>query len=465
MRARLHHAIFFAMGLGVVAGLLLEGAPPSVMRWFDLVGRTLFVGALTMIVAPLILFSVVAGLTSISSLPDAGRIGGRTLVYYIATTTVAVTIGLVLVLVVRPGHQASAQTLRTEREAVLKERAAEYERTTGGSASDPDTRGEWLVWLADREGRAHGEGPQARRYARVAAQRDRTTYEMFVEDLVQPMLMNPFQSLAERNSLGIIVWSLFLGLAIVALGARARIVAEFFQAGNIVVMEIVRWLMALSPIAIFCLMVSIVAQHGPDVFATLGWYCGTVVGGIVVHVGFLLLVVAVLGKMSPLRFLRGIREAWAAAFSTRSSAATLPITMRCVTERLGVSPRVANFTLPVGATVNMDGTALYEGVAVIFLLQIYGGMDDVSVTLTGAVTIVVFITAVLASVGAAAVPDAGLVTMVLVASAVRLPVHYIPLIFAVDAFLDMFRTSTNVMGDAVGAVVVDRFESRAAPST
>ena len=146
------------------------------------------------------------------------------------------------------------------------------------------------------------------------------------------------------------------------------------------------------------------------------------------------------------------------AFTTRSSAATLPITITCVTRKLNVSPKVANFSLPLGATMNMDGTALYEGVAVIFLIQLYGGMGDVGITLVGGAVLVIFITAVLASVGAAAVPDAGLVTMVLVATAVHLPVYYLPLIFAVDAFLDMFRTSTNIMGDAVGAVVVDRFE-------
>jgi Na+/H+-dicarboxylate symporter len=146
------------------------------------------------------------------------------------------------------------------------------------------------------------------------------------------------------------------------------------------------------------------------------------------------------------------------AFTTRSSAATLPVTIANTIEKLKVSPKVANFSLPLGATMNMDGTALYEGVAVIFLIQIYGGVDDVTITMTAITTLLIFITAVLASVGAAAVPDAGLVTMVLVASAVHFPIYYIPLIFAVDAFLDMFRTSTNVLGDSIGAIVVNRLE-------
>ena len=134
--------------------------------------------------------------------------------------------------------------------------------------------------------------------------------------------------------------------------------------------------------------------------------------------------------------------------------------MKCVVDKLGVSPRVANFGLPVGATMNMDGTALYEGVAVIFLIQIYQGLADVPIELGGAVTLIIFVTAVVASIGAAAVPDAGLVTMVLVANAVGLPVYYIPLLFAVDSFLDMFRTSTNVLGDSIGTLVVQKLEDK-----
>lgn len=455
--------IFVAMAAGAGLGLLLEGAGEPVLRWFDLVGTSLFIGALKMIIAPLILCSIVAGITSIASFADAGRIGGRTLAYYMLTTTVAVAIGLALVLTLRPGHTPGADRLREDRRAALSARAEEYRASTGRDPRAPEEADAYRTWLLDREGRAHGESRSADLYARVSANRLRTTYDMFVQDIVHPLLMNPFRSLSERNSLGIILWALVLGLALMAVGAPAQPLVDLFAAGNRVMLRVTGWIMRLAPLAIFCLMTSIVARHGLGVFETLGGYCGTVVGGIVLHVAFLLGVVAVLGRMSPRRFLSGIREAWAVAFATRSSAATLPVTVRCVTERLGVTPRVANFALPVGATVNMDGTALYEGVAVIFLLQIYGGMDDVGIAMTAGVTLVIFVTAVLASVGAAAVPDAGLVTMVLVAGAVHLPVYYIPLIFAVDALLDMFRTSTNVLGDAVGAVVVDRFERRPTP--
>jgi Na+/H+-dicarboxylate symporter len=232
----------------------------------------------------------------------------------------------------------------------------------------------------------------------------------------------------------------------------------FFRGLNGAMMTITHWLMRVSPVAIGCIVAKLVAETGPTVFASLGWYCGTVVGGIFIHVIILLTISTFVGGVNPLVLWRGLREAWLIALSTRSSAATLPVTIANVTENLKVSPKVANFSLPLGATMNMDGTALYEGVAVIFLIQIYGGLDDVLISMTAMVTLLIFITAVLASVGAAAVPDAGLVTMVLVASAVNLPIYYIPLIFAVDAVLDMFRTSTNVLGDSIGAVVVNRME-------
>ncbi len=461
MRFRLHNLIFVFMGLGVVVGLLLAGVEDKAADWYpttlqalNFFGRTVFIGMLKMIIAPLILVSIVAGVTSIPSFGDVGRIGTRTLLYYVTTTTLATALGLLLVLTIKPGERGGAEKLRSDRMAVLQEHRASFEAATGKPATVQDAA--YLNWIAEREGATGDET-----YQRVASKKDRSTFDMFVQDIVQPMLMNPFKALSEGKSLGIIFFALLLALVCVAVGEPARPLVNVFQAANHVILRLTQWIMLISPFAVFCLMAWIVAVKGPEVFGSIAWYCGTVIGGIVIHFGVLMGICALLGRMNPLTFLRGMREAWAIAFSTRSSAATLPVTIRCMTRNLGVSPRVANFTLPVGATMNMDGTALYEGVAVIFLIQLYGGMDDVGITLVGGAVLVIFITAVLASVGAAAVPDAGLVTMVLVATAVHLPVYYLPLIFAVDAFLDMFRTSINVMGDAIGAVVVDRFEQPA----
>ena len=484
MKIKLHHLIFIGMAVGIVAGLglwklgaaaLAADNPDSAARltacydhtiwWLNLLGPTIFISALKMIIAPLIFASIIAGVTSLPSMRQLGAIGWKTLAYYIATTSIAVLIGLVCVLTIQPGKQDAAQKVRAQRESQLTALRAQYQQLKGQPArhADGEPTGEYLVWLARQEGKRLSTGHDSRQFEKLAGARDRTPGDMFKNDIIMPLLSNPFTSLSANppNALGLIFFALLLGVACTVVGQPAQPVIDFFHALNAVILRVTHWLMLIAPFAIACIIAWLVGEKGPVVFINLGWYCGTVIGGILIHVAVLILIARLLGGVTPLQLWRGIREAWMIAFSTRSSAATLPVTIACTTEKLNVSPNVANFALPLGATINMDGTALYEGVAIIFLIQIYGGLDDVSITMTAMATFLIFITAVLASVGAAAVPDAGLVTMVLVASAVHLPVYYIPLIFAVDAFLDMFRTSTNVLGDTVGAIVVDRLESRA----
>jgi Na+/H+-dicarboxylate symporter len=464
------------MVVGVIVGISLwwigdrasaAGDPePTLVRvtlwWLDLLGPTVFMGALKMIIAPLIFASIVAGVTSLPNLQELGAIGWKTLVYYITTTTIAVVIGLFLVLTVQPGRKPAARQIRADRVEVLDQRRQAYEEELGEPAVGRDgaPRADYVLWLSRQEGEQALERGDGTRLRTLTVARERGAGDVFRDDIVRPLLTNPFTSLAASppNALGLIFFALLLGIACTVVGEPASGLVALFRAVNEVMMKITHWLMAISPVAIACIMAKLVAENGPDIFETLGWYCGTVIGGITVHVAVLVTIAAVVGQVGPLRLWRGVREAWMIAFTTRSSAATLPITISNVTNKLRVSPKVANFSLPLGATMNMDGTALYEGVAVIFLIQIFGGLDDVGIVMTAASTFVIFITAVLASVGAAAVPNAGLVTMVLVASAVHLPIYYIPLIFAVDAFLDMFRTSTNVLGDAVGSVVVHRLE-------
>ena len=477
MRIRLHNLIFLGMLGGLIVGIFLwymKDSDSATMQsfymhtrwWLDLFGPTVFMGALKMIIAPLILASIISGVTSLPNMSELGAIGWKTIVYYFSTTTIAVVIGLVFVLSIQPGKQAASQAVREARAAELKLRRVAFHEDTGTSPLDTNGRpsAAYLAYLAEQEGEAQAGGHEARRFAKLAGARGRSAGDIFKDDIVRPLLTNPFQSLSANppNSLGIIFFSLLLGIACTVVGEPAKPVVAFFQGLNGVIMKVTHWLMAVSPFAIGCIMAGLVAENGPEIFQTLGWYCGTVIGGIFVHIGVLIAIAAIVGGIGPVRLIRGIREALMIAFTTRSSAATLPITIANTTEKLGVSPKVANFSLPLGATMNMDGTALYEGIAVIFLIQIYGGLDDVTLTMTAMTTFLIFITAVLASVGAAAVPDAGLVTMVLVASAVHLPIYYIPLIFAVDAFLDMFRTSTNVLGDSVGAVVVNRLQQRSA---
>lgn len=434
----------------------------TLVWWYDLFGAVIFMGALKMLIAPLIFASIVAGVVSLKDLDQLKSIGGKTFGFYILSTTCAVLIGLVAVIVIAPGKKAASQDLRKLRQSELDGYAEQYRTTVGESPFDADksATAAYRVWVAEQEARKQGSGHEAERFAKISRAREVEPRDMLRDQLIKPMLENPFSSLNKKNSLGIITFALLLGIAIVVVGPEARPVAQFFSGLNAVMLKITNWLMSLAPICIAFLVAKLIAESGPNVFGSLLWYCLTVIVGIVLHVGVLVTIAKVFGGVGPAQLWAGIREAWLVAFTTRSSAATLPVTMRCVTQNLGVSERVANFGLPVGATMNMDGTALYEGVAVIFLIQIYQGLPDVPIELGGAVTFIIFVTAVMASVGAAAVPDAGLVTMVLVANAVGLPVYYIPLIFAVDAFLDMFRTSTNVLGDSVGTLVVQRFEDR-----
>ncbi len=475
MRIKLHNLIFVGMLVGLFGGIFLWWLKKSpnestqafcaqTLWWLDLFGPTIFMGALKMIIAPLILASIVAGVTSLPDMRELGAIGWKTVVYYFCTTAIACMIGLVFVLTVQPGKKAASVDVRNKRVEELKTYRDGFQTASGQAAlgEDGKPKPEYLQWVAQQEGSAQASGHEAARFQKLAGASDRTAGDIFKDDIIRPLMMNPFRALSASpvNSLGIIFFSLLLGIACTVVGKPAAPVISFFQGLNAVIMRVTHWLMSISPFAIGCILAKLVAEEGPEIFQSLGWYCGTVLGGIFVHIAVLLTIAATIGGIGPIRLFRGLREAYMIAFTTRSSAATLPVTIANVTQKLNVSPKVANFSLPLGATMNMDGTALYEGVAIIFLIQIYGGLDDVSITMTAMVTLLIFVTAVLASVGAAAVPDAGLVTMVLVASAVHLPIYYIPIIFAVDAFLDMFRTSTNVLGDSVGAIVVNRLERK-----
>jgi len=335
--------------------------------------------------------------------------------FYLITTSIAVALGLFFVLTIRPGYCDNRDEIRRNWQEQKAQLQTEY-------SSQEEA---------------------------IKEAQDQTSFAIIKKNM-EGIIVNPFKALTESQSLGIIFFAILLGVALIVVGPASRRVVPVIYGLNAAIMKITGWIMAGSPFFIFCLVASLVGGFGPGIFVTLMWYVITVLIGIAAHIVVLLGICYFVGKVPPHRFLAGIREAWMVAFATRSSAATLPVTLNCVQNKLNVSPKAAEFVLPLGATMNMDGTALYEGVAVIFLIQLFGGMPGAEITLSPVITIVIFLTAVLASIGAAAVPDAGLITMVLVANAVGLSIEYIPLIFAVDAFLDMFRTSTNVLGDSVG---------------
>ena len=478
-KLKLHHLILIGMFFGLFFGTVLNylgqndlnpnipgvqaaleaSTFKNIIWWVNLFGKDLFIGSLKMIIAPLIFSSIVAGICSLPSMKDLGNIGVKTFVYYFSTTILAVTIGLVAVLVIRPGHKENSQKLREMRKAEIASITKDFKKENPGLDIEKN-RATYLTYVGTKSG-ASASDNNAKKWSTINKGANRGPGEMMRQDILLKILVNPFKSLAETNSLGIIAFAIITGLACLTLGGKAQPVTNFFIGLSEVMNVITMWLMKLSPLAIGCLITSMVATQGMPALKSLAWYCLTVIAGIGIHIVCLLALVYFIGKMSPLKFLQGIRNAWLIAFSTTSSAATLPVTMKSVEDNLGVSPKVSNFALPVGATCNMDGTALYEGIAIIFMIQIFGGLGDVPIELTAAKTFIIFITAVMASIGAAAVPSAGLITMAIVAKAVGLPLYYIPILYAVDHLLDQFRTSTNVMGDAAGSVIVDRLEKSA----
>ena len=470
----LHTKILLAMAIGLAVGLgmyfLLDDESASFKNtiWvLDLIGKDVFVAALKMIIAPLILASIITGITSLPNAQELGSIGSKTLIYYFSTTAIAVFIGVVAVLVIQPGKKAASQSVRQDRIDVIAIYHEEFQSDSGLAKNSEEYLPRFRAYIASQEGEGLDQSGFQANWNRMQATENRGPGDMFRQEILRPILTNPFTSLAKNppNALGIIFFAILLGLTCVIIGEQAKPVVHFFRALNEIMMKITLWIMELAPIGIACIIASLVATLGVDALISLAWYCVAVIGGILVHICVLLGLVTFIGKMSPITFLRGIQDAWLIAFTTTSSAATLPVTIQCTTNKLNVSEKVSRFTLPVGATINMDGTALYEGVAVIFLIQLFGGLEDVPIVLTFGKTMVIFITAVLASIGAAAIPSAGLITMAIVAAAVGLPLHYIYFIYAVDRLLDMFRTSTNVLGDAAGAVIVNRLESKNSSQT
>ncbi len=393
MKLKVHTQILAAIVLGVLTGLVL-GEKTTHLK---IVGD-MFIRLLRMIIIPLILASMVTGIVSLGDIRRLGRLGLKTFLYYMATTILAVSVGLVLVNLTEPGVSVDM-----------------------GVESSADLSGHEAVSIVS-----------------------------VIENIVPE---NLFEAMAKDKVLSIIFFSLLLGVAISSIGEKGKLLVTFFESFNAVMMKITSWIMHLAPLGVFALMAYTIGTMGLSVVRPLAMYMATVIIGLSIH-GFITLplLVGIFGKYSPIRLIKDVFSAVATAFSTASSAATLPITMDCLQENTGVSNKVTSFVLPLGATVNMDGTALYEAVAAMFIAQAYG------ITLTVGQQLVIMATATLASIGAAAIPGAGLVTMVIVLRAVNLPLEGIGMILAVDRLLDMLRTAVNVWGDSCGAAIVARLE-------
>jgi len=359
---------------------------------------TLFLNALKMIVIPLIVASMIVGVTSLGDIRKLGRTTGKTLVYYLVTTGCAVIIGIVLVNIIQPG--VGMNGVGNEIPDVIK-----------------------------------GAKP--------------TTYSDFIVSLIPENLIG---AAAENSVLPLILFSLVFGGVLTSIGRKGRAVINFFEGLNEAIMKIVILIIYFAPIGILGIIGGIVAEKHDSIgqiVSGLGLYSLTVILGLLIHAVIILpLILKFFGRKSPLKYFTNMGQALATAFTTASSSATLPVTIDCVTEKNKVSSQASSFVLPLGATINMDGTALYEAVAAIFIAQAIGFPLSISSQ------VIIFLTATLASIGAAAIPHAGLVTMVIVLSAVGLPLEGIGFIFAIDWFLDRCRTTVNVWGDSIGAAVI-----------
>lgn len=419
-RLALHWQILLGMLTGLLFGLVAShfGWTQFTANWIKPFGQ-IFVNMLKLIAIPLIITSLVKGVSDLQDISKFSRMGGRTILIYLCTTIVAVTLGLVVANVIAPGRSITEQT----RNDLLGTTAA-------GQADDS----------------------QSQQIDKIKAAAAATKSQGPLQPLIDIVPDNLFAaSSSNRNMLQVIFFVVFFGIGLILIPKEsAKPVKDFFDGLNEVILKLVDLIMLAAPYGVFALLSSLIVEApGADLLIALSVYafCVLLGLGLMAFVFYPGLVVLFTGR-SYASFFRGISPAQLLAFSTSSSAATLPVTMERVQEHLGVDEEVASFVLPVGATVNMDGTSLYQAVAAMFIAQAY----NIDMTIGDQLTIV--LTATLASIGSAAVPGAGMVMLVIVLGAIGVPEEGLALIFAIDRLLDMCRTTVNVTGDATVAMLI-----------
>uniref|UniRef100_A0AAQ4Q493 Amino acid transporter n=1 Tax=Gasterosteus aculeatus aculeatus TaxID=481459 RepID=A0AAQ4Q493_GASAC len=431
--------------LGAVSGMLLRVASPidpNIVMVISFPGDILM-RMLKMLILPLIISSLITGLAGLDA-KSSGRLGTRAMVYYMSTTIIAAVLGVILVLVIHPGNPK------------LKENLGEGEKNDEVSSLDAFFDLIRNLFPENLVQACFQQIQTVTKKLEVIIEEDinATSVEGLVANITKEpefIIKKSLQFKSGMNVLGMIGFFIAFGICMGKMGEKARLMLEFFNILNEIVMKLVICIMWYSPFGIACLICGkIISIKDLEVVGRqLGMYMVTVVIGLIIHgVIFLPSIYFVIVRKNPFTFFLGIFQAWITALGTASSAGTLPVTFRCLEENLGIDKRVTRFVLPVGATINMDGTALYEAVAAIFIAQMNGIHLDPGQIVT------VSLTATLASVGAASIPSAGLVTMLLILTAVGLPTQDISLLVAVDWLLDRFRTSVNVVGDSYGAGIV-----------
>ena len=407
----LHWQILIGMAAGVIFALIMTNfswGDEFIADWIKPFGN-IFINALKLIAVPLILASLIKGISDLKDISKLSKMGARTIITYVLTTVVAVSIGLTLVNLIKPGEAISEDT----RDELLEN----YQ-------GDASTR------IADAQKQKESGPLQA------------------LEDIVPS---NIFESASDNsNMLQIIFFAIFFGIGLILIPEKtAKPVKDFFDGFNEVILKLIDLIMLAAPYGVFALLAALVVEApSADLFAALAYYAITVLLGLLLMVVVYCLIVWVSTGRTPSFFINGIAPAQLLAFSTSSSAATLPVTMERTEEHLGVHEEVTSFVLPIGATINMDGTSLYQAVAAVFIAQAFG------LDLSFATQMGIIATATLASIGSAAVPGAGMVMLVIVLAQAGIPEAGLALIFAVDRPLDMCRTTVNVTGDAAVSMMV-----------
>jgi len=414
VKGRLWLKVLIGMGVGIGLGLVI-GAPVNLVdpktasvvgNWLALPGQ-IFLTLIQMIVVPLVFASVIRGLAASEDIDPLKKLGSRVVVYFLFTTAVAITIGIITASAIKPGNYVDAS-----------------------SASIP-AKG---IETGSVETLEQPEGP-----ANIP--------ELIVDVLPE----NPLVSMVEKEMLQVVLFAVILGLALIVMDPeKSKLILELLGALQEICMTVVRWAMVLAPFAVFGLMARITIKIGLDALLGMAAYVGTVLLGLFFLLIFYMLLAGFLGKKNPFDFLRKIREVQLLAFSTSSSAAVMPLSMKTAEENLNVRPSVSQFLIPFGATINMDGTALYQGVATIFLAQVYG--IELGIT----ALLVIIVTAVGASIGTPATPGVGIVILATVLRSAGIPASGVALIIGVDRILDMSRTMLNVTGDLTACTVMDR---------
>ncbi len=405
MKISLNTQIFLGALGGVVFGITLghcglsSQTSSNFLFGFDLLGK-IFINLLKMILVPLVLTSITAGIANLQNSPQSGRIWPALICYSLTTTALAATTGLITMNFIKPGVGLDIHLFR----------------------ENLDSFHAHPVTVAD-----------------------------FAHQLIKSIFMNPLAAMGQNNILAVVAFAVFLGVAIVILGKKSQSVLKMVNGLFAITMAIVRWIMRLAPVGIMGLLTILIAQANTKLLFVLSKYVLVVVATTLFH-GIVTLpsILWLITKISLRRFFLSLKEAFITAFSTSSSTATLPVSLRCMTDNLGADKHVARFVLPVGAALNMDGTAMYEAMAALFVSNLCG------IHLTLPAQVVVVLTAMMASVGAPGIPSAGMVTMIMVLQSVGLPAQAVGLLIAIDRPLDTIRTVVNVEGDCVGVCVVQK---------